>query len=51
LWAKKKFEHPADYKKRMKLAEEGRSGKGGQAVKSLSSTGLLGFIKRIFGTN
>ena len=48
LWAKKKFEHPADYKKRMKLAEEGRSGEGGKAVAS-SSTGVLGFIKRIFG--
>lgn len=50
LWALKKYEHPGDYKKRMKLAEEGRAGEGGKVLSAAPrSSGVFGLIKRIFG--
>jgi len=49
LWGKKRFEHPADYKKRMKQTEEGRSGEAPKQQSSPTSTRLAGLLKRIFG--
>ncbi|RSH89396.1 putative endonuclease lcl3 [Saitozyma podzolica] len=47
LWAIKKFEHPADYKKRVKAAEEGMVGAGDTAKRQ--SRGWWASLKSIFG--
>ena len=46
LWGAKRFEHPADYKKRMKAAEEGE---GGEVLRRKRKVGLWRRIKRWFG--
>jgi len=51
LWGKKRFEHPADYKKRMKQGEEGGTNEAAHKKehKAAPASGLTGLIKRIFG--
>lgn len=47
LWALKSFEHPADYKKRVKAGEEAMIGV--EEVSTGGRTGMWGFINRILG--
>lgn len=53
LWGLKNFEHPADYKKRMKIVEDGLIGAGTSASKSTNGagtgTGIWGLLKRLLG--
>ncbi|ORY28499.1 hypothetical protein BCR39DRAFT_468219 [Naematelia encephala] len=51
LWKLKKFEHPADYKKRMKMAEEGMIGvqETAQAKRKSKTRGIFGLFGRLFG--
>ena len=48
LWGVKAFEHPADYKKRMKMAEEGMVGVEENLPKRRRG-GAWGLVKRLFG--
>ena len=52
LWALKKFEHPADYKKRIKAADSaGETAAASEAIAkgAAGGRGIWGFVRRIFG--
>ncbi|KAK4689529.1 micrococcal nuclease, partial [Tremellales sp. Uapishka_1] len=49
LWSAKKIELPSDYKKRMKMAEEGLIGSKETARKEKSRIGIWGLVKKLLG--